>query len=228
MTPCQAWLQDQLRRGPTYPDPPSCLGVGVPGQAQHPEVLRWQSRLRRLCSSLASAPCAGVCHPGFPLWVACLTPRVTSTAGAQGATSSPGWGCRGEKLAGGLAKELQKPRYGCPADPGPFQKPLVMCDKGRCPCGGWKWICGSMMEQCRHIAAQPCLWGMLLELCHRFPGNSKALFGREISWHCWEQAVGVETAPRDRENVNARGGCTWLGVFFGLLSGCLEEAAPGR
>lgn len=56
---------------------------GVPGQGQHPRVLRWQKRLRRLCSGLASAPHAGVCHPGFPLWAVCLT-RVTGTAGAQG------------------------------------------------------------------------------------------------------------------------------------------------
>lgn len=75
---------------------------GVPGQGQHPEVLRWQSRLRRLCSGLASAPGTGVCHPGFPLRAACLIPRVTGTAGAQGTTNSSGWGSRGDKVANGL------------------------------------------------------------------------------------------------------------------------------
>lgn len=54
---------------------------------------------------------------------------------------------------------------------------------GWLPCAVWKWISGSRMEQCCHIPAEPCLWGTLLEPHHRFPGNSKSLFGREISWH---------------------------------------------
>lgn len=162
------------------------------------------------------------------MWAARLAPHVMRAAGAQGATNSPGWGCRREKLANRLPKELQKPGCGCPAEPGPFQKPPAMCDKGWHPCGGWKWICGSVVEQCRHIPAEPCLWGMLLEPCLGFPSNSKSLFGGEISWRCWEQAVDVGAVPRDGGNVNARGGCTWLGVSFRLLFGCLEEAAPGR
>lgn len=119
------------------------------------------------------------------------------TAGAQGATNSPGCGCRGEKLANRLPKELQKPVCGCPAEPSPFQKPPATCDKGWHPCAGWKWICGNVVEQCRHIPAEPCLWGTLLEPCLRFPGNSKSLCGGEISWRCWEQAVDVGAVPRD-------------------------------
>lgn len=134
---------------------------GVPGQGQHPEVLRWQPRLFWLCPGVASAPPprTGVCHPRFPLWVVRLAPRVTGTAGAQGATESPGWGCRGEELP----KELQKPGRACPAEPGPFQEPLATCDKGWHRCAGWKWICGFVMERCCHIPGEPCFLGTLLE-----------------------------------------------------------------